>query len=118
MPRFTVDTFVGNDVLREVGAGDTLLAALEDFADIGWEEDAATLLKTVVWVRDDQDNVVGTGHYRMIDLDGNMVWPILEVMAIGGPVHDGFPIMDTVYRFWRIPDGGSYRVSPQHVFVS
>lgn len=110
MPRFTVDTFVPDmipvsfsqpidrdtpdrdlrfesikfrhAICRESGAGETILDALKDFAEIGWGEEQETLLKTVVWVRDEQGRIVAVGNYWYADgphADRNH--PVLDFMA-------------------------------------
>lgn len=82
MAKFTVGVYVPQNLSRDhdVGSGDTLLAALEDFAAIGWEEEPDVLLRTVVWVRDEEGRIVATGHYR--PSRSTAPWPALDVFAV------------------------------------
>lgn len=109
MPRFTVDTFRNGwhegkySLAREVGAGGTILEALRDFAEIGWQEEPDTLLKTVVWVWDERGRIVGVGYYWVPSFDNPYIqvdrWPILSVQFSGGGL----------WSFYRVPDGDSYK---------
>jgi hypothetical protein len=91
-------------VLKDVAGGDTLLTALEDFAEVGWEYSDASLLKQVLWVRDSQDRPVAVGHYRILP---GYPYPVICIYCAGGS--DGLPVRDTTYRFYRSGNSGHYR---------